>query len=224
MQSQSHDLIRAGDAEISRLRGKTVERIVDEWQQHIHRHNTTFAEAAKQMEDFDTKLAKLFNKVQECQNNIIRLEFNFKSLENNLSSMEATQNQVDTYLNDLEKEVEKEIRLRHDTWTTADFQREKNYKLAEKVDSEVISMMQRIDHITNQLNSFDESNPDDQADDFSRMVQVVDLQQRAMSDLKTKVLKIEELRQQAESLLDDKHRQLEKKSTQRNQRAGNHFA
>ena len=137
--------------------------------------------------------------------------------------MEATQNQVDTYLNDLEKEVETEIRRRHETWTTADVQREKNYKLAEKVDSEVISMMQRIDSITNKLNSFDESNPDDQADDFSRMVQVVDLQQRAMNDLKMKVQKLEQMRQQAESLLDDKHRQLEKKSTQRNQRAGNHF-
>jgi chromosome segregation ATPase len=221
---QSHTgITHASDAERSRLRGKTVERIVNEWQQHIHRHNTAFAEAAKQMEDFDTKLAKLFNKVKECQNHIIRLEFSFKSLENNLSSMEATQNQVDTYLNDLEKEVETEIRRRHETWTTADVQREKNYKLAEKVDSEVISMMQRIDSITNKLNSFDESNPDDQADDFSRMVQVVDLQQRAMNDLKMKVQKLEQMRQQAESLLDDKHRQLEKKSTQRNQRAGNHF-
>ena len=204
------------------LTNKTVQEVVEYWENRVRDHEQHFANAVKVMKIYDEKLFNVHTRVTKCTNELITLENNFVDLGNHIDSMESVQDQVEKNLDELERDVQQKISDVDKTreWTTADVQREKNYQLAEEVDREVVNMMKEIQSITQQLDIMEDST-EVQGDDFTKIVRVVDYQLRAMNDLKAQVESLQVMRRQASELLDLQHQQLAEQTVQRHQRAGN---
>ncbi|KAH0541740.1 hypothetical protein FGG08_003832 [Glutinoglossum americanum] len=162
----------------SRLKNKTMEEILNRWASDLSKYQKEFQNQADKVASWDKLLVENGKKISELYNATFDAERQSTEVERQLSQVESQQEELGGWLDKYEREVD-ELYTRQvghgDTLQGPDQERERTYKLAEKLNDRLEDMgkdlTSMIEEINNASSSLSKSNKSD--DPLSQIVRVL---------------------------------------------------
>ncbi len=151
----SHDTLR--------LDNKTLEKIIETWEEDLKEHRGEFTRQRTDLEKWDKKLSEVEDKTNGLVVKVNRIELAQDELAQNLDSIMSQQKELDQMLGALEKEVKVLYDRDREEANPADEERHLGYFLAEKVDSQLGKMQTKLASLVERLNKQHDQGSDDNA-------------------------------------------------------------
>ncbi|KAK2790337.1 FG-nucleoporin nsp1 [Onygenales sp. PD_12] len=140
----------------SRLKNKTMDEIITRWATDLTKYQKEFQEQAEQVAKWDRMLVENGTKVQKLYGNTVDAERATQEVERQLASVEGQQDELSSWLDRYEQEVDtllsKQVGLA-DTLQGPDQERERTYKLAERLSERLNEMGQDLTSMIEEVNS-----------------------------------------------------------------------
>ncbi|PGH33849.1 nuclear pore complex protein Nup62 [[Emmonsia] crescens] len=140
----------------SRLKNKTMDEIITRWATDLTKYQKEFQEQAEQVATWDRMLVENGTKVQKLYGNTVDAERATQEVERQLASVEGQQDELSSWLDRYEQEVEallsKQVGIT-DSLQGPDQERERTYKLAERLSERLNEMGQDLTSMIEEVNS-----------------------------------------------------------------------
>ncbi|KAK2744604.1 FG-nucleoporin nsp1 [Myotisia sp. PD_48] len=140
----------------SRLKNKTMDEIITRWATDLTKYQKEFQEQAEQVAEWDRMLVENGTKVQKLYGNTVDAERATQEVERQLTSVESQQDELSSWLDRYEQEVEtllsKQVGV-GDALQGPDQERERTYKLAERLSERLNDMGQDLTSMIEEVNS-----------------------------------------------------------------------
>ncbi|OAX82667.1 hypothetical protein ACJ72_02983 [Emergomyces africanus] len=140
----------------SRLKNKTMDEIITRWATDLTKYQKEFQEQAEQVATWDRMLVENGTKVQKLYGNTVDAERATQEVERQLASVEGQQDELSSWLDRYEQEVEtllsKQVGIT-DSLQGPDQERERTYKLAERLSERLNEMGQDLGSMIEEVNS-----------------------------------------------------------------------
>lgn len=154
---------------MARLKNKTMDEIITRWASDLSKYQKEFKEQAAQVAAWDRLLVENGAKIQELYLNTYEAEKASRDVEKVLTGLESNQDELEHFLDKYEQEVDNLFQRdigQVDSLTGPDQEREKTYKLAEKLTDRLDEMGRDLSKMIKEINdisgSVSKSNkPDD---------------------------------------------------------------
>ncbi|KAK9775802.1 putative Nsp1-like C-terminal region-domain-containing protein [Seiridium cardinale] len=142
-------------SQLARLKNKTMDEIITRWATDLSKYQKEFKEQAAQVAAWDRLLVENGAKIQELYLNTFEAEKASRDVERVLSNLEGSQGELEGWLDKYEAEVDQMFSRdigRTDTLTGPDQEREKTYKLAEKLTDRLDEMGRDLSKMIKEIN------------------------------------------------------------------------
>ncbi|KAI2038906.1 FG-nucleoporin nsp1 [Ophidiomyces ophidiicola] len=140
----------------SRLKNKTMDEIITRWATDLTKYQKEFQEQAEQVVEWDRMLVENSSKVQKLYGNTVDAERATQEVERQLAAVEGQQEELGSWLDRYEQEVEtllsKQVGV-GDSLQGPDQERERTYKLAERLSERLNDMGQDLSSMIEEVNS-----------------------------------------------------------------------
>jgi len=130
---------------------------VNEWTQELEDHAAAFTKQAVIVANNDRMIIENADRIYELYSEVQRVQVAGDELEHNLSMIQSQQSQLHNMLEEMEREAEK---LKAEKLTNADVERDKGYKQAEEVSSQLDQMSLALRDLVKSLNDSQEAASD----------------------------------------------------------------
>jgi hypothetical protein len=138
--------------ETLRLDNKTLEKIIETWEEDLKEHRSEFTRQRTDLDKWDKKLGDVEEKTNQLVVKVNRIELAQDELAQNLDSILSQQKELDQMLSSLEREVKTLYERDQQAATPADEERHLGYFLAEKVDAQLGKMETKLGSLVEKLN------------------------------------------------------------------------
>ncbi|KAI4259828.1 MAG: hypothetical protein L6R42_004377, partial [Xanthoria sp. 1 TBL-2021] len=150
----------------SRLKNKSMDEIITRWASDLAKYQKEFQKQAEKVASWDRMLVDNSEKIQKLYGSTLEAERATAEVERQITAVENDQNELESWLDRYEKEVDQMISNQSDSFHGPDVERERTYQLAEKLSSrldemgkDLSSMVEEINDASSSLNK--NSKPDD---------------------------------------------------------------
>ncbi|KAL8992823.1 MAG: hypothetical protein Q9169_006809 [Polycauliona sp. 2 TL-2023] len=150
----------------SRLKNKSMDEIITRWASDLAKYQKEFQKQAEKVASWDRMLVDNSEKIQKLYGSTLEAERATVEVERQITAVENDQNELESWLDRYEKEVDQMISNQSDSFQGPDLERERTYHLAEKLSSrldemgkDLGSMVEEINDASSSLNR--NSKPDD---------------------------------------------------------------
>ncbi|EEP76897.1 predicted protein [Uncinocarpus reesii 1704] len=140
----------------SRLKNKTMDEIITRWATDLTKYQKEFQEQAEQVAEWDRMLVENGSKVQKLYGNTVDAERATQEVERQLAAVEGQQDELSSWLDRYEQEVESLLSKQvgaGDSLQGPDQERERTYKLAERLSERLNDMGQDLTSMIEEVNS-----------------------------------------------------------------------
>ncbi|EED16557.1 nucleoporin Nsp1, putative [Talaromyces stipitatus ATCC 10500] len=140
----------------SRLKNKTMDEIITRWATDLTKYQKEFKEQAEKVAEWDRMLVVNSNKIAKLYGNAIDAERATQEVERQLASVEGQQEELNAWLDRYEREVDEMLSKQvgpGETLQGPDQERERTYKLAEKLSERLDEMGKDLGSMIEEINS-----------------------------------------------------------------------
>ncbi|KAI4249748.1 MAG: hypothetical protein L6R40_000537 [Gallowayella cf. fulva] len=159
----------------SRLKNKSMDEIITRWASDLAKYQKEFQKQAEKVASWDRMLVDNSEKIQKLYGSTLEAERATAEVERQITAVENDQNELESWLDRYEKEVDQMIANQSDSFHGSDNERERTYALAEKLSArldemgkDLGSMIEEINDASSSLNQNTKSN-----DPLSQVVRVL---------------------------------------------------
>ncbi|KAF2268335.1 hypothetical protein CC78DRAFT_530252 [Lojkania enalia] len=145
---------------LSRLKNKTMDEIITRWAADLSKYQKEFQSHAEQVALWDRALVENSDKVKGLYAKTFQAERDAAEVERQLRIVEENQQELESYLDRYEKEVENQLKLhgvggqgRSDGLRGPDQDRERTYKLAEKLQDRLNELNKDLTEMIEEINT-----------------------------------------------------------------------
>jgi nuclear pore complex protein Nup62 len=142
-------------SQLARLKNKTMDEIITRWATDLSKYQKEFKEQAAQVAAWDRLLVENGAKIQELYLNTYEAEKASRDVERHLITVESQQEELEAWLDKYETEVDQMFSRdigRADSLGGPDQEREKTYKLAEKLTDRLDEMGRDLTKMIKEIN------------------------------------------------------------------------
>ncbi|KAL8766505.1 MAG: hypothetical protein Q9209_006721 [Squamulea sp. 1 TL-2023] len=159
----------------SRLKNKSMDEIITRWASDLARYQKEFQKQAEKVASWDRMLVDNSEKIQKLYGSTLEAERATAEVERQITAVENDQNELESWLDRYEKEVDQMISNQSDSFHGPDLERERTYQLAEKLSSRLDEMGKDLSSMVEEINDASSSlNKNSKADDpLSQVVRVL---------------------------------------------------
>ncbi|KAL8917992.1 MAG: hypothetical protein Q9172_005600 [Xanthocarpia lactea] len=150
----------------SRLKNKSMDEIITRWASDLAKYQKEFQKQAEKVASWDRMLVDNSETIQKLYGSTLEAERATAEVERQITAVENDQNELESWLDRYEKEVDQMISNQSDSFHGPDVERERTYKLAEKLSlrldemgKDLGSMVEEINDASSSLNK--NTKPDD---------------------------------------------------------------
>ena len=140
---------------MARLKNRTMDEILNRWATDLSRYQEEFKEQASQVAAWDRLLVENGDKIQKLYLNTFEAEKASREVERHLVAVESQQSELEAWLDKYELEVDalftKQIGP-GEQLTGPDQERERTYKLAEKITERLDEMGRDLSKMIREIN------------------------------------------------------------------------
>ncbi|KAL4925563.1 putative nucleoporin Nsp1 [Aspergillus undulatus] len=140
----------------SRLKNKTMDEIITRWATDLTKYQKEFREQAEKVAEWDRMLVENGTKVQKLYGSTVDAERATQEVERQLSSVEGQQDELSSWLDRYEREVDEMMSKQvgpGESLQGPDQERERTYKLAEKLSERLDDMGKDLTSMIEEVNS-----------------------------------------------------------------------
>ncbi|EFW17110.1 FG-nucleoporin nsp1 [Coccidioides posadasii str. Silveira] len=140
----------------SRLKNKTMDEIITRWATDLAKYQKQFQEQAEQVADWDRMLVENITRAQKLYASTVDADRATQEVERQLAAVEGQQDELSSWLDRYEQEVEALLSKQvgaGDTLQGPDQERERTYKLAERLSERLNDMGQDLTSMIEEVNS-----------------------------------------------------------------------
>ncbi|KAH8723238.1 Nsp1-like C-terminal region-domain-containing protein [Phaeosphaeriaceae sp. PMI808] len=142
----------------SRLKNKTMDEIITRWASDLSKYQKEFQGQAETVAKWDRTLVENSDKIRSLYNKTFQAERDASEVERQLTLMEENQQELDSYLDRYEKEIESLMKMhgvsgKSDGLRGPDQEREKTYKLAEKLSDRLNGLNRDLTEMIEEINT-----------------------------------------------------------------------
>ncbi|KAL3468397.1 Nsp1-like C-terminal region-domain-containing protein [Aspergillus heterothallicus] len=140
----------------SRLKNKTMDEIITRWANDLTKYQKEFREQAEKVAEWDRMLVENGTKVQKLYGNTVDAERATQEVERQLASVEGQQEELSSWLDRYEREVDEMMSKQvgpGESLQGPDQERERTYKLAEKLSERLDEMGKDLSSMVEEVNS-----------------------------------------------------------------------
>ncbi|KAI1083149.1 Nsp1-like C-terminal region-domain-containing protein [Whalleya microplaca] len=140
---------------MARLKNKTMDEIINRWATDLSTYQKAFKDQASQVAQWDRLLVENGEKIQKLYLNTFEAEKASREVERHLVTVESQQEELEAWLDKYEGEVDALFgkQIGHvDQLTGPDQEREKTYKLAEKITERLDDMGRDLTNMIKEIN------------------------------------------------------------------------
>ncbi|XP_065068113.1 nuclear pore glycoprotein p62-like [Rhopilema esculentum] len=178
---------------------KQLEDVINKWVQELEEQETIFLRQAKLVNAWDKLLIENGEKITLINDDIQRLKTDQSRLDRELDFILSQQQELEEILSPLEEQVKAQQSIPY--MQHADLEREKTYKMAENIDTQLKRMMLDIKDIINHINTSN-ANTKENEDPMSQIAKILNSHMDALQwvDQNAVLLqrKVEEVNKQVE--------------------------
>ncbi|RDW77341.1 hypothetical protein BP6252_05394 [Coleophoma cylindrospora] len=141
--------------QLSRLKNKTMDEIITRWASDLSKYQKEFQEQAGTVAQWDRLLVENGEKIQQLYNKAFEAEKTSTEVERQLASVESQQNELAEWLDRYEQDVDDIFEQRvgaSESLQGPDQEREKTYKLAEKLTDRLDDMGKNLSGMIEAVN------------------------------------------------------------------------
>ncbi|KAJ9242143.1 hypothetical protein DTO169E5_3364 [Paecilomyces variotii] len=139
----------------SRLKNKTMDEIITRWATDLTKYQKEFREQAEKVAEWDRMLVENGTKVQKLYGSTVDAERATQEVERQLASVEGQQEELSSWLDRYEREVDEMMSKQvgpGETLQGPDQERERTYKLAEKLSERLDEMGKDLTSMIEEVN------------------------------------------------------------------------
>ncbi|KAF2006613.1 hypothetical protein P154DRAFT_517665, partial [Amniculicola lignicola CBS 123094] len=178
----------------SRLKNKSMDEIITRWAADLSKYQKEFQQQAEQVASWDRTLVENSDKVKQLYSKTFQAERDAAEVERQLRIMEENQDELEAYLDRYEKEVEGLMKThgvsgqgRSDGLRGPDQERERTYKLAEKLQDRLNELNKDLTEMIEEINTTSQTlsktgKPDDP---LTKVVRVLNSQLAQLQQIET---------------------------------------
>ncbi|XP_057311860.1 nuclear pore glycoprotein p62-like [Hydractinia symbiolongicarpus] len=144
------NLASAAATQLKQMSYKELEETVEKWLHDLGEQEKTFLNQASQVNLWDRQLIENGEKVTELHNEVERVKSEQKRLDRELDFILSQQEELEELLQPLETQVKSQQALKHSQHS--DIERERTFRMAENIDSQLKTMMQDLKEIIDYIN------------------------------------------------------------------------
>ncbi|KAJ5751843.1 nucleoporin Nsp1 [Penicillium odoratum] len=140
----------------SRLKNKTMDEIITRWATDLTKYQKEFREQAEKVAEWDRMLVENGTKVQKLYGSTVDAERATQEVERQLASVEGQQDELSSWLDRYEREVDEMVSKQGspgDSISGPDQERERTYKLAEKLSERLDEMGKDLTSMIEEVNA-----------------------------------------------------------------------
>ncbi|KAF2638348.1 hypothetical protein P280DRAFT_82536 [Massarina eburnea CBS 473.64] len=142
----------------SRLKNKSMDEIITRWAADLSKYQKEFQQQAETVSKWDRNLVENSDKVKQLYAKTFQAERDAAEVERQLTMMEENQQELDTYLDRYEKEIDNLMKThgvsgRTDGLRGPDQERERTYKLAEKLQDRLNELNKDLTEMIEEINN-----------------------------------------------------------------------
>ncbi|KAL4921080.1 Nsp1-like C-terminal region-domain-containing protein [Aspergillus aurantiobrunneus] len=140
----------------SRLKNKTMDEIITRWATDLTKYQKEFREQAEKVAEWDRMLVENGTKVQKLYGSTVDAERATQEVERQLASVEGQQDELSSWLDRYEREVDEMLSKQvgpGESLQGPDQERERTYKLAEKLSERLDDMGKDLTSMIEEVNS-----------------------------------------------------------------------
>ncbi|BCS29128.1 putative nucleoporin Nsp1 [Aspergillus puulaauensis] len=140
----------------SRLKNKTMDEIITRWATDLTKYQKDFREQAEKVAEWDRMLVENGTKVQKLYGSTVDAERATQEVERQLASVEGQQDELTSWLDRYEREVDEMMSKQvgpGEALQGPDQERERTYKLAEKLSERLDDMGKDLTSMIEEVNS-----------------------------------------------------------------------
>lgn len=137
-----------------------MEEILNRWNQELEQDVAYFTNLAVQVGRWDRQLLETGDKILTLHGEVQKVQVQQKELDSNLVMIESQQNDLQSMLDGIEKQVQSLYNSDSPNFTSADEERSNAYQLAEDVTRQLDQMSGTLKDMINKLNTSYESSVD----------------------------------------------------------------
>ncbi|KAF2742884.1 hypothetical protein M011DRAFT_471912 [Sporormia fimetaria CBS 119925] len=144
----------------SRLKNKSMDEIITRWASDLSKYQKEFQSQAEKVAKWDASIVENTDKVNKLYSKTFQAERDAAEVERQLRTMEDNQAELDTFLDRYEKEVDNMLKLhgpaaqgRSDSLAGPDQDRERTYKLAEKLQERLNELNKDLTEMIEEINT-----------------------------------------------------------------------
>ncbi|KAL8692155.1 MAG: hypothetical protein Q9224_004017, partial [Gallowayella concinna] len=159
----------------SRLKNKSMDEIITRWASDLAKYQKEFQKQAEKVASWDRMLVDNSEKIQKLYGSTLEAERATAEVERQITAVENDQNELESWLDRYEKEVDQMISNQSDSFHGSDHERERTYKLAEKLSTRLDDMGKDLGSMIEEINDASSSlNKNAKTDDpLSQVVRVL---------------------------------------------------
>ncbi|MCJ1442016.1 MAG: FG-nucleoporin nsp1 [Stictis urceolatum] len=139
----------------SRLKNKSMDEIITRWATDLNKYQKEFQAQATKVAQWDRILVENSDKIQKLYGHTLEAERATIEVERQLSAVENDQNELEYWLDTYEKQVEEMTATQvgsSDSLSGPDQERERTYKLAEKLSDRLDEMGKDLNGMVEEIN------------------------------------------------------------------------
>ncbi|KAF2714023.1 hypothetical protein K504DRAFT_399710 [Pleomassaria siparia CBS 279.74] len=142
----------------SRLKNKSMDEIITRWAADLSKYQKEFQSQAETVARWDRALVENSDKVKQLYSKTFQAERDAAEVERQLTLMEENQAELDSYLDRYEKEIDGMMKShgvggRSDSLRGPDQERERTYKLAEKLQDRLNELNKDLTEMIEEINN-----------------------------------------------------------------------
>ncbi|KAL8799418.1 MAG: hypothetical protein Q9182_005903 [Xanthomendoza sp. 2 TL-2023] len=159
----------------SRLKNKSMDEIITRWASDLAKYQKEFQKQAEKVASWDRMLVDNSEKIQKLYGSTLEAERATAEVERQITAVENDQDELESWLDRYEKEVDQMILNQSDSFHGSDHERERTYKLAEKLSMRLDDMGKDLGSMIEEINDASSSlNKHAKTDDpLSQVVRVL---------------------------------------------------
>lgn len=166
---------------MARLKNKTMDEIITRWATDLSKYQKEFKDQAAQVAQWDRLLVENGERIQKLYLETFEAEKGSREIERQLVGIESQQEELESWLDRYEGEVDAMFskQLGHgEQLTGPDQEREKTYKLAEKITERLDDMGRDLSKMIKEINEISStvskgSKPDDPVSFHPRLIYII---------------------------------------------------
>ncbi|KAI4706591.1 hypothetical protein J4E89_008658 [Alternaria sp. Ai002NY15] len=142
----------------SRLKNKSMDEIITRWAADLSKYQKEFQSQAETVASWDRALVENSDKVRQLYSKTFQAERDAAEVERQLTMMEENQQELDSYLDRYEKEIDNLMKMhgvsgKNETLRGPDQERERTYKLAEKLQDRLNELNKDLTEMIEEINN-----------------------------------------------------------------------